>query len=805
MPRVPARPIPGPRRLAEKDRMSTSVAGGHPTLASLRTEFHHWEKVKDLIDQCIDITLNHRQSGHPGGSRSKVHCMVALTLSGAMRWDVRSPEKPFADRFVLVAGHTNPVIYAMLAVYNQALRERYRRTKDPRFLVPNAEQVALYPEDLLKLRRQHGLPGHAEMEGKTLFFKFNTGPSGHGSPAAAGEALALKLAGASEVKVFAMEGEGGHTAGATHETKHTAWGLGLKNLVYLLDWNDHGIDSRACSTVVPGTPEDWFKPYGFRTVGTDQGSDFESLTSAMHEVIFGANPDATPRCLWFKTRKGRGYGVYDFKSHGEAHKRNSELFWATKKEFADRYALNFEDFGKPDPVDAKLAREQAVKQLDTVFSVLAKDTALLEYLSDRLVDLGDSVPKEIPGFRLNRTQDIRTDATIRDWRNYPAELYVAPGTKAPNRKGFATFGAWLNAHGKKHYGRPIVIACSADLAESTNISGFAKEWGDFKGFGRYERTQNLEGSLLPTQITEFTNAGLMVGLASVNMASDPRKEFVGFYGACSTYGSFSYLKYGLFRLFSQLAQDCPLKVGRVIWVAGHSGPETAEDSRTHFGIFAPSVTQLFPDGHVLNLYPYEHNEVAPLLGAALATDIPIIALHLTRPNVSVPDRARLGMDSYLEAGRGAYLMRAFDTKSPRGGVLLVQGTSCTEQVVKLLEEGAFERERLNVKIVACPSYDLFRLQPAEYRDRLLPRHEWMDSTVIANCARRAMRDWFPHKMAEEYAMTPDWDDRWRTGGSVDEVIDEARINAKWILEGVRRFVTDRPKRLQALRESVEKM
>ena len=46
------------------------------------------------------------------------------------------------------------------------------------------------------------------------------------------------------------------------------------------------------------------------------------------------------------------------------------------------------------------------------------------------------------------------------------------------------------------------------------------------------------------------------------------------------------------RLFSQLAQDCELKVGKVIWIAGHSGPETAEDSRTHFGIFAPGVTQL---------------------------------------------------------------------------------------------------------------------------------------------------------------------------------------------------------------------
>jgi hypothetical protein len=28
------------------------------------------------------------------------------------------------------------------------------------------------------------------------------------------------------VRVFAMEGEGGHTAGAHHETKNTAWGLG---------------------------------------------------------------------------------------------------------------------------------------------------------------------------------------------------------------------------------------------------------------------------------------------------------------------------------------------------------------------------------------------------------------------------------------------------------------------------------------------------------------------------------------------------------------------------------------------------
>ena len=109
------------------------------------------------------------------------------------------------------------------------------------------------------------------------------------------------------------------------------------------------------------------------------------------------------------------------------------------------------------------------------------------------------------------------------------------------------------------------------------------------------------------------NAGVTVGLATVNLADDPMSSFNGFWGACSTYGSFSYLKYGPMRLFSQLAQDCQLKVGKVIWVAGHSGPETAEDSRTHFGIYETGVTQLFPEGMTINLFPWEHNEVPVML------------------------------------------------------------------------------------------------------------------------------------------------------------------------------------------------
>src|ERR1043165_1375685 len=89
-----------------------------PSSAEMKTAFPHWEKLKDVVDQCIDIMLNHRQSGHPGGSRSKVHVLLITLLSGVMRWDARQPGKRFGDRFVLVAGHTNPLIYATLAVLN---------------------------------------------------------------------------------------------------------------------------------------------------------------------------------------------------------------------------------------------------------------------------------------------------------------------------------------------------------------------------------------------------------------------------------------------------------------------------------------------------------------------------------------------------------------------------------------------------------------------------------------------------------------------------------------------------------------
>lgn len=762
----------------------------------LEPHFEKWEVVKDCIDQFIDMMLNWRQSGHPGGSRSKVHALVATLLGGVMRWDIRRPEAPFGDRFVLVAGHTVPLVYATLALFHETLRARFRETGDGRYRVPNEEERALFVEHLLGFRRSGGLAGHAEMEGRTLFLKFNTGPSGHGSPPAAGEAFALKRGGAEGVRVFAFEGEGGHSAGASHETKNSAYGLGLGNLIYVLDWNDYGIDDHPVSSVVSGTPADWFGSYGWRVAGTEQGSEWGPVTKALLEIVHGEENPTRPGAVWVKTRKGRGYLKYDNASHGAPHGANSDLYWKTKAAFAEKYGVDFEGFGRPLPEDPDEQRAQVETNYRRVLDVIRKNPALLAYLSDRLVEIGDSVPDRLPGFRLGGGKNPAKDEVLLDARKYPEEIWAKPGEKKPNRAALAAWGAFVNSRCRKEYGRPLFVACSADLADSTNISGFAKGFGGEKGWGWYSREGNPEGALLPQEITEFGNAGLMAGMATVNFSERPEEEFLGFYGACSTYGSFSYLKYGPMRLFSQLAQDCELKVGKVLWVAGHSGPETADDSRTHFGIFAPGVTDLFPRGQVLNLHPWEYNEVPVVLAEAMKGPWPIIALHLTRPPVTIPDRTAIGMASHFDAAKGAYVVRPYRAGEEKMGVLLVQGTTSTANLLAALPE--IDERGWNVKVVATVSRELFDLQPESYRQGILPWEEWFDSTVISNRSRILSSAWFPHKIAEEYAITSDWDDRWRTGGTVDEVCEEARISPSWIVKGVERFVDERKARRERL-------
>ena len=239
------------------------------------------------------------------------------------------------------------------------------------------------------------------------------------------------------------------------------------------------------------------------------------------------------------------------------------------------------------------------------------------------------------------------------------------------------------------------------------------------------------------------------------------------------------------RLFSQLAQDCELKVGKVLWVAGHSGPETAEDSRTHFGIFETGRHAALPRG--ARHRPASRGSTTRCRSCSprrCATDVPIVALHLTRPAVEIPDRAALGMPSHFEAARGAYVMRDFDAGSPRGGHGLRPGHDHDRE--RGQDPAASSTSAgLNVKIVAAISPQLFALQDEAYRESVALARPTAGTRWPSPTARcKLMRDWIGGPIAREYSLSSDWDDRWRTGGTVDEVIDEAHLGPEHIVEAI---------------------
>ena len=74
--------------------------------------------------------------------------------------------------------------------------------------------------------------------------------------------------------------------------------------------------------------------------------------------------------------------------------------------------------------------------------------------------------------------------------------------------------------------------------------------------------------------------------------------------------------------------------------------------------------------------------------------------------------------------------------------------------------------------------------------------------VITNGARRLMHKWVANRVVEEYSMSPDFDNRWRTGGSVDEIVAESKLDPQSIWDGIVKFANNRKARLSQIRDSV---
>ena len=368
-------------------------------------------------------------------------------------------------------------------------------------------------------------------------------------------------------------------------------------------------------------------------------------------------------------------------------------------------------------------------------------------------------------------------------------LFRKPGEAFGARRAVSEIIKWMNYVTENRF-----LTLAADLSESINV-----EKGSL--WGHYDPEKNPLGTRLKAAIQEAGNVLTAIGLVSQNASVDP-KQFAGVWALSGTYGAFTPLMYLPARVWSQQNQDSPFKTGVLHILAAHSGPETAADARTHFGIFAPQVWKLFPRGQVITLNFWDYNDVAPAYFAAAEIaareqKVGIIVIEVARPDFSAADRSAFADQDIRAAAKGFYVIRDF-APGPRHGYVVVQGSSTTVNLIKQLP--VLEKAGINVKVISAVSEELFDRQPAEYRHSVLPPEAYYDLMIVSTGTRRVWPLQNVGPLTDAYSLTSDWDNQWLTGGLESDVIAEAHLDGPSILKGVQRFAQEREQRLSQQRD-----
>ena len=804
---------------------------------------------------CMTLVLlgNYAQTGHFGGPLAYTPYNVAAHLAGpelgGMRFDYRRPKHPFGDKFMLAGGHNVPTGYALWMIMGQALERKYKATGDKRYYVD--PKVALLPIDALGFRRGAGalanllkdagltdhplfaqaktrgikaLAGHAESTDLTN--DVNGGPSGIGIATAAGKAAFWDFIGApSSPKVIALEGEFAMTEGHAQELKTQALALQVgKRLRILLSDNNAGIDDILLGGVVSSKFEhyrlvDQWTSYGWNVLTLDDGNDYGQIVSALKTMDDWDPRDRRPMIVIGKTTKGYwpravegkipGHGdqVVSYQSHPYSMKMNAPYFVALARTFEEHYGVEFVGIRQGPVTDPRERLIQFKTNIDVVMSLLDRN-GLGDWLADRLVSIGDTIKDEMP-LHIDVKSDPFLDDRLRV-ANLPADpqnvtavnrlsgdekqvsitLFRKPGEMAGTRRAISEIVKWMNYVTDSRF-----LTLAADLSESINL-----EHGSL--WGHYNPESNPLGTRLKAAIQEAGNASTAIGLVSQSASVDPH-QFAGVWALSGTYGAFTPLMYTPARVWSQQSQDSRFKMGVLHILVGHSGPETAADGRTHFGIFAPQVWKLFPRGQTIHLNFWDYNDVAPgyFAAAEIAARDPkvgIITLEVARPDFPVADRNKFADTDLRAAAKGLYVIRDFAPDKPRHGYVLVQGSSSTVNLLKQLPR--LEAAGINVKIVSAISEELFDRQPESYRRSVLPPEAYYDLMVVSTGTRRMwpIRDVGP--LTDRYSLTSDWDNQWLTSGLEPDVITEAHLDPDSIFAGIQRFANDRQERLSGQRE-----
>jgi transketolase len=233
---------------------------------------------------------------------------------------------------------------------------------------------------------------------------------------------------------------------------------------------------------------------------------------------------------------------------------------------------------------------------------------------------------------------------------------------------------------------PTMVGGAADLVESTKT--------EFVGGGLFSATH--AGRNIAFGIREHAMGSIVNGI-----------QLHG--GMLKPYGS-------TFLIFSDYMRPAvrlsALMELPVVWVWTHDSVGLGEDGPTHQPIEHYAALRAIPK--LWFIRPADANETAYAWKVALEREDGPVALSLTRQKVPTLDRSEVADASGVE--RGAYTLWEPDNGQP-DMILLATGSEVSlalEAARKLHDDGT------NARVVSMPCFELFELQPQDYRDEVLP-------------------------------------------------------------------------------------
>lgn len=242
-------------------------------------------------------------SGHPGGSLGAADVLTALYFE-VMNLDPKTFTKTGKgeDVFYLSNGHISPLLYSILA------RRGY------------------FPVEELATFRKMGarLQGHPSPEKGLPGVRVASGSLGQGVSCAIGHALAKRLNGDDESRVFVMMGDGELEEGQIWEAATFAHAREVDNIIGIVDWNGQQIDGSCQDVAKLGDLRKKFEAFGWTVVEVN-GNEMADVV----DMLFYAKTDlcgkGKPVVVLAKTVMGKGVdfmeGTHEW--HGKAP--NAEL------------------------------------------------------------------------------------------------------------------------------------------------------------------------------------------------------------------------------------------------------------------------------------------------------------------------------------------------------------------------------------------------------------------------------------------------------------------------------------------------